>query len=299
MMSTSTPVAVNAQAAAALRRTRKLRQFVERLPIRILVVILVVITVFPMIWVVLGSFKTQNEFVTGGVLSLPQSWSLENYAQAWFAGDFAINVRNSILATFPSLFFLLLFGVAAGFALEVLVWKGRNTVLLLFVAGIMVPGQMLLVPLFISYFRLGLTETIWPLILTYVAMGLPLTVFMMAAYFRAIPREVFEAATIDGAGMIRAFWSIGLPMIKNAILTIGLVQFFSIWNDLLIALTFVTNRDLATIQVGLLNFSGEYGSMQYGPLFAAISLNVMGTLLVFVFLSRKVMAGMASGALKG
>ncbi|HLS63139.1 MAG TPA: carbohydrate ABC transporter permease, partial [Ruania sp.] len=163
----------------------------------------------------------------------------------------------------------------------------------------MIPGQMLLVPLFIVYFNLGLTETIWPLVLTYVAMGLPMTVFMMAAYFRAVPREVFEAATIDGAGMIRSFFWVGVPMISNAILTIGLVQFFSIWNDLLVALTFVTNRDLATIQVGLLNFSGEYGSLEYGPLFAAISLNVFGTLIVFLFFSQKIMKGLASGAVKG
>src|SRR5699024_3991968 len=155
----------------------------------------------------------------GSVWELPSTWDFGNYSEAWFVGEFGTNVRNSILATVPSLFFLLLFGVAAGYALEVMIWKGRSTVLLLFVAGIMVPGQMLLVPLFISYFQLGLTETIWPLILTYIAIGLPLTVFMMAAYFRSIPREMFEAATIDGAGMIRAFFFIGLPMMSNAILT--------------------------------------------------------------------------------
>ncbi|WP_154792546.1 carbohydrate ABC transporter permease [Occultella kanbiaonis] len=293
------PMAGPAGPSRPRRRPGGARRFFARLPVRLLVIVIVAVEILPMIWMLLSSFKTQNEFVTGSVWALPATWDFGNYIEAWVTGDFASNVRNSILATVPALFFLLLFGVAAGFALEVMVWKGRSTILLMFVAGIMIPGQMLLVPLFITYFNLGLTQTIWPLILTYIAMGLPLTVFMMAAYFRAIPREVFEAATIDGAGMIRSFWMIGLPMISNAILTIGLVQFFSIWNDLLVALTFVTNRDLATIQVGLLNFSGEYGAMQYGPLFAAICLNVFGTLAVFLFLSKKIMAGMASGALKG
>jgi len=293
------PPATTPRPPVPVRRPWSWRKFFSRLPIRLLVAFIVAIEVLPMVWLLLSSFKTQNEFLLGSVWSLPESWQVSNYVDAWVTGDFATNVRNSILATAPSLFLLLLFGVAAGFALEVMIWKGRSTILLMFVAGIMIPGQMLLVPLFIVYFNLGLTETIWPLILTYVAMGLPMTVFMMAAYFRAIPREVFEAATIDGAGMIRSFFWVGVPMISNAILTIGLVQFFSIWNDLLVALTFVTNNDLATIQVGLLNFSGEYGALQYGPLFAAISLNVFGTLIVFLFFSQKIMKGLASGAVKG
>ena len=198
-----------------------------------------------------------------------------------------------------SLFLIVLFGVAAGFALEVLVWKGRGTVLLVFLAGIMVPGQMILLPLFSAYFQVGLTGTLWPLIITYTATGLPLTVFMMATYFRAVPREVFEAAALDGASMIRAFFSIGFPMVRNAVFTVALVQFFFIWNDLLIALTFTNNADLSTIQVGLLNFTGEFGAVQYGPLFAAICINVLGTLVLYLFLNQRVMKGLAGGAVKG
>lgn len=287
--------------AGAVRRRRS--RFAEVTPgkivIWVLTGLLLVTMVAPMVWLLISSFKTQNEFLTGGIFDLPQAWQWGNYIEAWITGNFAANVRNSVIATLPSLALLLITGVAAGFALEVMVWKGRSTTLLLFLAGIMVPGQMLLVPLFISYFRLGLTETYWPFILTYTAMGLPLTVFMMAAYFRSLPREIFEAATIDGASMLRSFFSVGIPMVTNAIVTLGLVQFFSIWNDLLVALTFVTNKNLATIQVGLLNFSGEYGATNYGPLFAAICINVFGTLVIFLLLSKQIMKGMASGAIKG
>jgi len=162
-----------------------------------------------------------------------------------------------------------------------------------------VPGQMILVPLFTVYFRAGLTDSLWPLIITYTVMGLPLTTFLMAAYFRSIPREIFEAATVDGSSPLRSFFVIGLPMMRNSILTIGLVQFFSVWNDLLIALTFTTRPDLATIQVGLLSLSDQYGSTQYGPLFAAVSINIVVLLIVFVFLNKKIMAGMAAGSVKG
>jgi raffinose/stachyose/melibiose transport system permease protein len=280
------------------RRARKLKAL-KRLPINLLVALLLIVEIYPLVWLFMGSFKTQDEFLNSPVWALPQNFNFENYAEAWTTGNLATYVANSLIATIPSLFLIVLFGVAAGFALEVLVWKGRNAILLTFLAGIMVPGQMILLPLFSAYFQVGLTGTLWPLIITYTATGLPLTVFMMATYFRAVPREVFEAATLDGASMIRAFFSIGFPMVRNAVFTVALVQFFFIWNDLLIALTFTNNADLNTIQVGLLNFTGEFGAVQYGPLFAAICINVFGTLVLYLFLNQRVMKGLAGGAVKG
>jgi len=201
--------------------------------------------------------------------------------------------------TVPSLFFIVILGTAAGFALEILVFKGRAAVLLLFLAGIMIPGQMIVLPLFTAFFQIGITGSYLPMILIYTAAGLPLTVFMMATYFRAIPREIFEASTLDGASMIRAFFSIGLPMMRNAVLTVAIVQFFLIWNDLLIALIFGGKKSLNTIQVGLLNFSGEYGAINYGPLFAAICITSGGILILYLFLNQQIMKGLAAGAVKG
>lgn len=272
---------------------------VRRIPVWILVALLMVVVLYPQVWMLLGSFKTQSEFLSDPALSLPKTWQFDNYVAALTNGDVARNYLNSIIVTIPSVLLIVFIGVAAGYALEVMIWKGRNAVLLYVLAGIMVPGQMILVPLFIVYFRLGLTNTMLPMIITYTVMGLPLTTFLMATYFRAVPREIFEAATVDGSGPLRSFFLIGMPMMKNAILTVGLVQFFSVWNDLLIALTFTTKPELATIQVGLLSLSDEYGSTQYGPLFAAVSLNIVVLMIVFLALNKKIMAGMAGGALKG
>jgi raffinose/stachyose/melibiose transport system permease protein len=297
---THSPIAVAAPPHRRRPRFRsRLTRFARKLPVTISIVVLMIIVVYPLVWLFLSSLKTQNEFITAPVWALPTEWTFDNYVEAWTTGNIAGNVLNSILVTVPSLVIIIVFGVAAGYALEVLVWRGRNQVLLLFVAGIMIPGQMILVPLFIVYFRIGLTSTLWPLIITYSALGLSLTVFMMAAYFRSIPKEIFEAATLDGSSMLRSFFVIALPMMKNAIITIALVQFFNIWNDLLIALTFTTNPANATVQVGLLNFSGEYGSLQYGPLFAGICINVGGLLVLYLFLNQQIMKGLASGAVKG
>ncbi|MHC5797888.1 carbohydrate ABC transporter permease [Lacisediminihabitans sp. FW035] len=290
---------MSAAPMSATARRRTVRRFVRSVPARILIAVLLVVEIYPLVWLLLGSFKTQSEFLTQPTWSLPQSWDLDNYVQAWTTGNVGTFVRNSLLATIPSLFLIIVLGVAAGFALEVLVWKGRNRVLLIFLFGIMVPGQMILLPLFTAYFKLGLSGTLWPLIITYTATGLPLTVFMMATYFRAVPREVFEASTLDGASVIRSFWFIGFPMVRNAVFTVALVQFFFIWNDLLISLTFTTDNQLSTIQLGLLNFTGQFGDVSYGPLFAAICINVFGTLVLYLFLNQRVMKGLTAGSVKG
>ena len=281
------------------RRRWTARRIRSSIPAWIGIIVLMTVGLYPIVWLFLSSFKTQREFIQESTFSLPSQFNFQNYIDAWTTGEIGRNFLNSVIVTAPSLAMVLLFGVGAAFAIEVMVWKGRNLTLLLFVSGIMIPGQMILIPLFITYFQLGISGTYWPMIITYTGLGMPLTVFMMAAYFRAIPRELFEAATIDGASMLRAFFSIGLPLVRNSLFTIGLVMFLSIWNDLLIALTFTTNSDLRPIQAGLLNFAGEYGQLNYGPLFAGICINVFALLVLFIALNQKIMKGLAGGAVKG
>ncbi|NTW40250.1 MAG: carbohydrate ABC transporter permease [Cellulomonadaceae bacterium] len=298
---TSTDTVVVPATTARPRRSPSnglLRKRVRQIPIFLVVTVLLIVMVYPLVWILLGSFKTQDEFLNNPTWALPESFgNVANYTEAW--SSISLYLRNSVLAVFPSLALVIVLGTAAGYALEVMVFRGRSGVLMLFLAGIMIPGQMILLPLFTVYFKLHLTNSLWPLIITYTATGLPLTVFMMATYFRAIPREVFEASTLDGASAIRSFWSIGFPMMRNSIFTIALVQFFFLWNDLLIALTFTTQDNLRTVQVGLLNFTGQFGTVDYGPTFAAICINMLLVLGLYVFLNQRVMRGLSAGAVKG
>ncbi|MBA8815159.1 raffinose/stachyose/melibiose transport system permease protein [Microbacterium halimionae] len=302
MTTTATTVAVHTQRSFSPAphgvREKSIR-FLKKLPTWFAIAFLILITAYPLFWMFINSLKSNSDFLNNPSYTLPTVWEWGNYINAWETGNLATTITNSIIVTFPSLLLIVLLGAAAGYALEVLVFKGRGGVLLLFLAGVMIPMQMIILPLFTMFFEIGITGTYLPLILIYTASGLPLTVFMMATYFRAIPREIFEAAALDGASMTRAFFSIGLPMMRNAVLTVAIVQFFLIWNDLLIALIFAGQRKLNTIQVGLLNFSGEYGAINYGPLFAAICITVGGILILYLFLNQKIMKGLSAGAVKG
>ncbi len=275
-----------------------MRKLLSRTPVWVLIGLLLVVVLYPLLWMLLSSFKTNAEFSLEPFWSLPSALHWQNYVDAWTSG-LSTYFLNSVLAVFPSLALILLISVAAGFALEVMLWRGRNTILLIFLAGIMVPLQMVLLPLFTIYFQAGLIDTRWALILTYTAFGLPLSVFLMAGFFKAVPRSVIEAAVLDGANIYQVFYRVALPMVANGLVTIALVQFFFLWNDLLFSLTFISSDSNRTIQTGLLNFTGEHGSVDWGPTFAAISLAVIPTLLLYVVLNQKVIKGLTAGSVKG
>ncbi len=275
-----------------------MRKLVGKAPLAVIVGLLLIVVIYPLVWLVMSSFKTTQEFATQPTWALPQGFAWQNYVQAWSSG-MGTYFLNSILAVFPSLFLILAISVSAAFALEVMTWRLRNPVLLLFLAGIMVPLQLVLLPLFTVYFQASLIDTRWALIITYTAFGLPLSVFLMAGFFKSVPREVMEAAVLDGASIYQVFYRVALPMVANGLVTIALVQFFFLWNDLLFSLTFISSDSNRTIQTGLLNFTGQYGQVDWGPTFAAISLAVIPTLILYLVLNQQVIKGLASGSLKG
>ena len=288
---------------AARRKRNKPGPALSRLSRRtltnVLVAIIAVVEIYPLFWILTSSFKSQNDFSTMPLWSMPKHFDFGNYSTAWLTANLGTDAINSITVTLVSMFVILILGSAAAFALEVMVWRGRTSILLFVIGGLMVPTQLILLPLFTIYFKLGINNSLLPLIITYIGQGLPLTVFLMATYFRSVPRELFEACALDGGGVFRCFFSVGLPMVRNGIFTLGMLLFFSIWNDLLVALTFNSKPSLSTIQVGLLNFNGQYGEVEYGPLLAAISIVIFATFIVYALINQRVMRGLTAGSVKG
>ncbi|WP_078393697.1 carbohydrate ABC transporter permease [Shouchella patagoniensis] len=256
-------------------------------------------TVYPIVWLLLSSFKEPAEFITNSMNALPEGLYFGNYVEAWNTGNMGVYFRNSILVTFPALVCIILFGSMAAFAIEKLRWKLKNVVMLLFLAGIMIPVQIVLLPLFQMYFNANLLNSLFGLGLVYLVFGLPLTIFLFTSYFKSVPNELIEAAVVDGATIYQIFFKLAFPLIKNAIVTVALVQFFFVWNDLIFAMSFISDSELRTIQTGLMSFAGEYGQREWGPTFASISLAVVPILILYVFLNKLVMKGMTSGAVKG
>ena len=265
----------------------------------VLVAIIFVVEIYPLFWILTSSFKSEDDFTTAPLWSMPQHFEIGNYSAAWLTANIGTDALNSIIVTVVSMVVVLALGSAAAFALEVMVWRGRTSILLFVIGGLMVPTQLILLPLFTIYFKLGINNSLLPLIITYIGQGLPLTVFLMATYFRNVPRELFEACALDGGGVFRCFFSVGLPMVRNGIFTLGMLLFFSVWNDLLVALTFNSKPSLSTIQVGLLNFNGQYGQVEYGPLLAAISIVIFATFIVYALINQRVMRGLTAGSVKG
>ncbi|GIN12558.1 ABC transporter permease [Shouchella clausii] len=264
-----------------------------------LVGVFLLITVYPVIWLLLSSLKEPSEFITNSMNALPEGVYLGNYVEAWKTGNMGVYFRNSIFVTFPALIGIILFGSMAAFAIEKLRWKLKNVVMLLFLAGIMIPVQIVLLPLFQIYFNINLLNSLFGLGLVYLVFGLPLTIFLFVSYFKSMPNELMEAAVVDGASIYQIFFKLAFPLLKNAIVTVALVQFFFVWNDLIFAMSFIRDTDLRTIQTGLMGFAGEYGQREWGPTFASIALAIVPILLLYTFLNKLVMKGMTSGAVKG
>ncbi|HEX4092920.1 MAG TPA: carbohydrate ABC transporter permease [Trebonia sp.] len=265
----------------------------------VLIALVLVVEIYPLFWLLTSSFKSEDDFETQPLWTMPQHFDWHNYVSAWQTAALGQTALNSLIVTIVSMAVILIVGSAAAFALEVMIWRGRRSVLLFVIGGLMVPTQLILLPLYTIYYHAGITNSLFPLIITYVGQGLPLTVFLMATYFRSVPLELFEASALDGAGIFRCFFSVGLPLVRNGIYTMAMLLFFSIWNDLLVALTFNTQPSLATVQVGLLNFDGQYGQVSYGPLLAAICIIIFAMLIVYALVNQRVMKGLTAGSIKG
>jgi raffinose/stachyose/melibiose transport system permease protein len=266
---------------------------------KILIALIVFIEIYPIFWLLMSSFKSTSEFVLSASYALPKGFYFQNYIDAWNVGRLNIYFKNSAIVTVISLLFTVILSTAAAFALTKMRWKLRTTVMNIFLSGIMIPTAVVLIPLYTIYSKVGLINTYWCLILTYIAAGLPLSIFLMRSYLITLPNDLMESAVIDGATIYQIFLRIVLPLMKTAIVTVLVLQFYFRWNDLIFSMTFISSNNMKTVQTGLLYFSDQYGNRNWGAIFACISISVTPTLLLYIMLNKFVIQGMTSGALKG
>lgn len=267
--------------------------------IKLFIFLLVIVEIYPIFWMLTASFKQSYEWSQKPAYALNEGFYFQNYIDAWTRGNMATYFKNSLLCTLIALVFIVIFSTTVGFAVTKMEWKFRDTVAKYFQLGIMVPVATSLIPLFQIYNKAGLLNTRSSLIITYIAFGLSLSIFLITGYIRSLPDEIMEAAVIDGCGIYRLMWYVVVPLMKNAIVTVLVLQFFFKWNDLLFSMTFISSSSLKTVQTGLLYFSDEFGAKNWGAIFASVSMSILPMLGLYMALNKTVMEGMTAGAVKG
>jgi ABC-type glycerol-3-phosphate transport system permease component len=260
--------------------------------------------VLPMAWVAWSSLKP-DDAIFRDAFALPSAGDLrfENYGHAWRVGRLGDYFFNSVLVTTVSVGLIVALGAMAAYALARFRHPAGRVVYGLFLAGLMIPAQLAIVPLFFELRAAGLLNSRLGLILVYTANGLPFAIFILAGFFRSLPRALYEAAVIDGCGEFAAFRRVLLPLAKPGLITVAIFQFIGVWKEYFYAFM-LTGGDpsgrVRTLPLGLANLSitAQFRS-DYGMLFAGLVIVTIPILIVYIALQRRIVQGVAAGALKG
>ena len=265
---------------------------------RILLYFWCIFAVYVFIWVIMSSLKENREFFQN-IWGLPASFRFENYITVLTRYALGNNFINSLVVVLSAVFILLLICAPAAYIFARIPFKGRTVMNRTFTLGMGVPFQLMLIPLFFMMAGLGLTNTRTGLSLLYVVLSIPFTIFIMQGFFRTLPRELEEAAMIDGCTPIATYFRIMLPLGKPGLVTAAIFNFIFLWNEFLLALTFMSHRSNFTLPVGIY---GMQGGMQYTgdwvALFAGFVIVAVPTLVVYIIMSKQVIEGLTLGAVK-
>ena len=251
---------------------------------------------YPIFMMVLSGFKTTSEIFMSP-FSFPERLNTENFQVIWNKTDVPRYFLNSVIVTLSSIILLLVTGTMAAYAIARYKFRGTLMVSLFFLSGLMLPIRLAIIPLFIQLKYLGLIDSLLGLIFIYTAMSLPATVFILTGFLRSLPKELEDSARMDGASELRIMIDIMVPLISPALVIAGIYSAVPIWNDFFFPLIFIQSPEWKTLAQGLTSFFGEY-SINYGVLYAGLSLASLPMILIFVIQSRRFIAGMTAGALK-
>lgn len=256
--------------------------------------------VFPFIWMVSGSLKNQNEITAFPPTLIPSEFAWNNYVEIFSYQPFAQQYFNSLYIAALVTLLILVFSSLAGFAFARMKFRGRNIVFVLLLMGLMMPDEVTIIPNFFLMKSLGLMNTHWPLILLPVfgSQGIIAT-FLMRQFFASLPKELEEAATLDGLTRFGMYWRIALPLSRPALAAVAIISFLHSWNLLLEPLVFLSDQEKFTVPLALTNFSDAYGLPLWHLQLAATTLSVIPVLLVYIIAQRQIVESFAMSGVKG
>jgi len=287
---------VQAQVFRSSSKVRARRFFVSFTQYLVLSLVLI-LTVGPVILMWSSAFKTKLE-INANPLALPKSLSTANLVTAWTTGRFRAYSLNSILITIPTVLGVVAFSSLAGYGFAKHKFFGKNVFFYMFLLGLMVPFQSIMIPLFFSLKDYGLLGTYFAMILPAVGLGMPFGIFLMQAFFRGLPPELSDSAKVDGCNEFQVFWHIILPLTTPAISSLAIFQFVWTWNAFLMPLIYLNREELRPMTLGLMFFQGRYTS-DLGLISAGVTIATFPLVVVYVLLQRQFLRGLTSGAVKG
>lgn len=261
------------------------------------VLVLMIISLVPLVWVVMSSFKTNGEIVQSA-FSLPTSFSFENYKLAFKIAPIWQFYLNSIMVAVLGTVLNLGIMSMSAYVLARFEFPFKKTLTLLLSLTLFIPASALLQPLFVTVNTIGLYDKLWGLILVYIGLGLPVSLYVIKSYILTIPISLEEAAYIDGASFLTNFVKIIIPLAKPAFGTAAVLQFLLCWNEFQYAITLTVSAKSRTLPLALGYFTSMF-SANYGALFAAVTLSVIPSILVYIMMQKQVIAGLTAGAVKG
>lgn len=262
----------------------------------ILITLHIGVVIFPFIWMFLSTFKTNPEFMKS-VWALPSQYNWSNYISAWGTGALGTYTLNSIIVTLSSVFIIVIVATLAGYALGIfrLGWLGKIEVVL--ILAMTIPAYTSLVPIVETLRTFSLLDTRIGLILPTVAFNIPVSVFIMRSFFVTVPRDILEAAKMDGANELQQFFQVVMPLAKPSMFTVAIINVIWVWNDFLFPLVLINSPKLKTLPVGLKDFVGEHVT-NYPVMLTAILIASLGAFIIYSIFQKQVIGGLMGGAVK-
>ena len=288
--------------ASGIGRLRKLSpaNLLGKLVLYTLLTIMLIVFMVPVYGAIVTAFKSQAEVSSDGYWTPPRSLDTENFARVMDPdqGNLGLYLGNSVLLTVPASIFSIALGTLAGYALGKYRFRGDGLLFVFIVAGMFLPPQIALIPVFRLMNDIGLYDTLWAVIIIHTAFGIPICTLVMRNFFQIVPNALREAALIDGANDYSIFFRIMLPLTLPALAVLATLQFTWIWNDFLWPFILTQKADSRTVMVGILNLTGQY-TVDWGGQAAASLIGSLPTLFIFIFFQRYFIRGLTLGAVKG
>lgn len=277
--------------------------FLLKTIVRLLLLVWSVMVLYPVLWTFLTSLKTNPRVMQGQPWDLPSPYEFSNYSNVWARSHFAQYFLNSTIVTVSSTLLCLLLAATTAYILARYQFRGRNTLYFTYITSMMIPTILGLIPIVFLLNSMNLSNSLFGLTLVYSvgAIGiLPFAIFFLVGFFKTLPKELEEAATIDGCSLYGTFFRIMLPMAKPGLITVGIVNALTIWNEYIMATVLINDPEKYTLPVGIAIMQGE---MQYrtewGPLFAGLAISMVPVMILYMFFQRQITGGLLAGAVKG